>query len=335
MTRGCVRFTLSACKSLGLCERRQIAVNRKSNDLYTAEVCMEETRPTKFSERFSQLYDSAWFGIGVGTMIGALGSSLPSLVLVCFGWVCVCVQAFRFSIFNLRGFRWLLANVGMCLALGGLFGLCWYLVPRPSPPITIGQVKQALQESQPTAKTTIVLPPTSNDNHAATKEDIRKISEHLIELQLQNKVQSGASISPTNPPQQSAPSKAPETSVAPQLQPIKIVALTLADEINKWADQRLKEAPESFPPSQTSEEQKKAAAFHDQIVSEWHDRYGRIAGVTLNQLYLVWRDVLKIPVPSVHACMLDNIGMAQGDRGILETKKRCANFIKEAAERIN
>ena len=298
---------------------------------------MEETKDRSVGEKLWKYAEGPWFWGGVALIIGAAAANINLAIIFAIGYVPISVGVIRSKLFDgcttmlkIRG------NGGaMLLAALLLFGV-WKLIPQPQRPLTIGDLRSLMQSipaSTPASTT------SNSDSQVATKDDIRTLLQRFG--QLQNKTSAATQQEPaltdagkTSPIQTPAPTQTP-IPVEAQLQPLKTVALTLADEINKWADQRLKEAPESFPPSQTSEEQKKAAAFHDQIVSEWHDRYGRIAGVTLNQLYLVWRDVLKIPVPSVHACMLDNIGIAQGDRGILETKKRCANFIKEAAERIN
>jgi hypothetical protein len=297
----------------------------------------EETtnKATSVREKLWKYAEGPWFWGGVALIIGAAVADKNLAVIFVIGYVPISIGVFRANFFygRTKG-RKIIGYSALLLSAALLLFVAWKIIPKPQPPLTKDDLRSMYPTTVPTSKPESVT--SSPSSQVATKDDIRTLLQRVG--QLQNRPSADTQQAPTSTDMgkvSSTPSTPTQTPVPveAQLQPLKTLALTLADEINKWADQRLKEAPETFPAS-TPDERNKEEAFHDQIVSEWRDRYGMMSGATLNQLYLVWRNVLKIPVPSVRACMLENV-VGHGDRGILETKKLCAGFIKQAAEKIN
>jgi hypothetical protein len=287
------------------------------------------------SGRLGRFSESAITWGAIGMLLGAIVPSLPFYYFFCLGGVLLWFSALKAKLFEGSNRGLVISGnfIILPIAIAGVMLVAYRYSPKPATPENIAAlVGQYLSPSlqKPTQN-------TSREDQAPIKSPTAaEIAEAIAKKlsvtppQYPQPVSTNAEKTPSM--QTPAPTQNP-VPVEAELQPLKTVALTLADQINTWADQRLKEAPEHFP-GLTPDEQKAAAAFHDRIISEWHDRYGIMAGVTLSQLHLVWRDVLKIPVPSVHACMLDSI-TGNGNRGILETKKMCASFIKQAAEKLN
>jgi hypothetical protein len=100
------------------------------------------------SERspLGKFLESQWVGIGVGMIIGAIGSLLSVKWLVGFGWFIVCVEIFRQDFLR----RGLARRVIVNLILSGLLGLSligiWRFVPKAEEPLTGSAAKKMLNE---------------------------------------------------------------------------------------------------------------------------------------------------------------------------------------------
>jgi len=81
--------------------------------------------------------DDPWFGIGVGVIIGALGSRLSVKWLVILGWAIASISVYRHDPFNKGRLVRLLGNTVLALILGGGLIVIWRFLPPPPPdPLT-------------------------------------------------------------------------------------------------------------------------------------------------------------------------------------------------------
>lgn len=286
------------------------------------------------SGRLGRFSESAITWGAIGMLLGAVVPSLPFYYFFCLGGLLLWLSALKVKLFEGSNRGLVISGnfIILPIAIAVIMVVTYRYSPKPATPDSIA----VLVERYLSPHLQKPIQNTSREDQGPIKSptaaEIAEAIAKKLGVPPQNPQPASTDAGKTSSMQTPVPTQNP-VPVEAELRPLKTVALTLADQINTWADQRLNEAPEHFP-GLTPDEQKAAAAFHDRIISEWHDRYGIMAGVTLSQLHLVWRDVLKIPVPSVHACMLDSI-TGNGNRGILETKKMCASFIKQAAEKLN
>ena len=288
------------------------------------------------SGRLGRFSESAITWGAIGMLLGAIVPSLPFYYFFCLGGALLWLSALKVKLFEGLNRGLVISGnfVILPIAIAGIMLVAYRYSPKPPPLESIADL--VAQRLSPSLQKPIQNKSKEDQTpiKSPTAVEIAEAIAKKLSMPPQNPQPASTDTGKTSSTQTAAPTQNP-VPVEAELQPLKTVALSLADQINTWADQRLKEAPEpEHFPALTPDEQKAAAAFHDKIISEWRDRYGVMAGVTLSQLHLVLRNVLKIPVPSVHACMMDDI-TGHGDRGILETKKMCASFIKQAAEKLN
>ena len=121
------------------------------------------------------LYDSPWFGIGAGVVIGAFGSLVSVKWLIATGWIIISIQILRSALFKTRS-RKIIRKLGLSAAFGGIFFLGWRFIPKPNPPepqIT----KQDLQDmgNEISGGIRKIDVPVGDAPKPATEDDLRRL----------------------------------------------------------------------------------------------------------------------------------------------------------------
>jgi hypothetical protein len=281
-----------------------------------------ETGNKPWGERLWKYFEGPWFWGGVALIAGAAAANVNLALVFVVGYVPISIGVFRSQFF--RGSRKTLSNVAI-LVLGAiiLFGV-WKIIPKPQPPLTIGDIKSAWQSTAAPFGSTV--PAASNeDGQVATKKDIQNLLRRFSQLQNESHL-NPASLDAAKTPQPSVPTQI-ATPMRDQTKALKAITSTWTKSVNDWADSRLKEVPESPASLATAEGRKKAQDFHEEIMREWSG-FAPTANTLLVQYYR-----LNLLQGTIHACSGINLG--QGDRGYLETYKRCAGYIQAAADQLN
>jgi hypothetical protein len=288
-----------------------------------------ETPNGSWQEKLWKYVEGPWFWGGVALISGFALANLKLVAVFGIGYVPISIGLIRSQFFSewAKGGK-ILGNVGILILTAIILFGVWKIIPKSQPPLTIGDIKSALQPANSASSTpsSNVVPATSKeDSRVATKEDIQNLWRRVSQLQNESNPKPappGATI--TAPTQPSAPAQnAISVPIADQTEALKAITSTWTKSVNNWADSRLNEIPGSPVFPATPEDTKKV---HDEIMREWQG-FSPMAATLLSQYYR-----LNLIQGIINVCSGINIG--QGDRGQLETYKRCAEDIQGAADRL-
>jgi hypothetical protein len=116
---------------------------------------MEETKRSPLVE----FWDSPWFGIGFGVVIGAFGSLLSVKWLIAFGWVVISIQIFRHDFVRKGTMIRLTTNLVASCVLGLIFFGVWHFLPKPPEPLTKSDIPKPLSKQETQEAVMQALPP--------------------------------------------------------------------------------------------------------------------------------------------------------------------------------
>jgi hypothetical protein len=119
------------------------------------------------------LLESQWLGIGIGMVLGALGSLHSVRWLIVVGWIIICIDLFRHDLFNKGKVMNFFANIFLSGFLALIFFVGWRLSPKPAEPLTVKDVREAVKDGLSQNPTVTVSPQSDKETtHLTTKAEL-------------------------------------------------------------------------------------------------------------------------------------------------------------------
>jgi hypothetical protein len=141
-----------------------------------------------------ECWDSPWFGIGAGVVIGAFGSLLSVRWLAGIGWFAMSLQIFRYDFLRRGVFARVVFGLILSCSLGLALLAIWKHLPLPPEPITRKDITEIVGDAfkssaSPTSSGTPVpmQSPSTRNERLLTKNDIEKaVKDAVAELTKSN-----------------------------------------------------------------------------------------------------------------------------------------------------
>ncbi|MGB6429043.1 MAG: hypothetical protein WBF06_00545 [Candidatus Acidiferrales bacterium] len=125
---------------------------------------------------WAQLWDASWFGIGFGMAVGAFGSLLSNKYLAIAGWILMAVEIFRHDLFRKGLTVRIIAGICLSVMIGLVGVFVWHYLPKPEPPLTFREAKEAFGQTKSTEATNKnASPAVSSDEKPVTKTELQAL----------------------------------------------------------------------------------------------------------------------------------------------------------------
>lgn len=128
---------------------------------------MDENKRSPFVE----FWDSPWFGIGLGMVIGAYGSLLSVKWLIGVGWLLIAIQMFRHDFFQRGVWLRIVLNGIACVVLALILIVLWRFTPKPKEPPTADDIATAVQKKLDEPKRDVQINPSTPSVSTSVKPE--------------------------------------------------------------------------------------------------------------------------------------------------------------------